>query len=112
MKQFFRLIFIAAMLLPIGLQANAQTVYSVDYKSDADVKVFVTDYKSDADLIVYKAGYKSDATGNNGIWYFVNYKSDAKRRSILSNISRMPTLSSIFPSINQMQDGAIILKSI
>jgi hypothetical protein len=27
---------------------KAQTVYSVDYKSDAKVKVFVASYKSDA----------------------------------------------------------------
>jgi hypothetical protein len=77
MKQFLRIIIIAAILLPVGLQAGAQTVYSVDYKSDADVKVFVSEYKSDADLVVYKTEYKSDATGNNGIWHFVKYKSDA-----------------------------------
>ena len=80
MKHFLRIIIIAAILLPIGLQAGAQTVYSVDYKSDADIKVFVSEYKSDADLVVYKTEYKSDATGNNGIWHFVKYKSDAKKK--------------------------------
>ena len=33
---------------------TAQTFYSVNYKSDAKVKVFVANYKSDADLLVYK----------------------------------------------------------
>ena len=57
---------------------TAQTFYSVNYKSDAKVKVFVANYKSDADLVVYKCSYKSDASGNDGLWFFTNYKSDAK----------------------------------
>ena len=44
------------------------------------MKVYVADYKSDADLVVYKCSYKSDATGNNGLWHFVNYRSDAKKK--------------------------------
>ena len=59
--------------------ASAQTVYAVNYKSDAQVKVYVAKYKSDADLVVYKCQYKSDAEGNKGLWHFVNYKSDAKK---------------------------------
>ena len=35
----------------VGL--NAQTVYSVKYESQADVKVFVVDYESQADLLVF-----------------------------------------------------------
>ena len=31
-----------------SLSLKAQTVYSTDYKSDADVKVYVAKYKSDA----------------------------------------------------------------
>ena len=38
----------------------------------------MTQYKSDADLVVYKCAYKSDAQGNKGLWYFTDYKSDAK----------------------------------
>ena len=57
-----------------------QTVYSCNYKYDADVKVYVTDYKYDADLVVYKCSYKYDATGNNGLWYFCDYKYDAKKK--------------------------------
>jgi hypothetical protein len=60
--------------------ARAQTVYSCNYKYDADVKVYVTDYKYDADLVVYKCSYKYDAQDNRGWWYFVDYKYDAKKK--------------------------------
>ena len=73
-------ILITLVLALIGVAASGQTVYSCDYKSDAQVKVFVTKYKSDADLVVYKTNYKSDADANKGIWHFVKYKSDAKKK--------------------------------
>ena len=41
--------------------SNAQTLFSVDYKSQSDINVFVVDYKSQADLLVYKVDYKSQA---------------------------------------------------
>jgi len=44
---------------------TAQTFYSVNYKSDAKVKVFVANYKSDADLVIFFADYKSDAGWRN-----------------------------------------------
>ncbi len=58
---------------------NAQQVYSCQYKSEADINVYVSDYSSDADLIVYKCDYRSEASGNEGEWYFVNYKSEADK---------------------------------
>ena len=76
MKKF---LFVLFTVLAGTFAASAQTVYSVSYKSDADVKVYVTDTKSDADLVVYKCKYKSDAQGNNGLWFFTDYKSDAKK---------------------------------
>ena len=45
--------------------AGAQTVYSCDYRSDADVKIYVADYKSDADLVIYFTNYKSEAGWRN-----------------------------------------------
>ena len=48
-------------------------MYSVDYSSQADVKVFVVDYESQADLKVYKVDYSSQAGKNDGNWYFVDY---------------------------------------
>ena len=59
-------ILIILVLALIGVAASGQTVYSCDYKSDAQVKVYVTKYKSDADLVVYKTNYKSDADANKG----------------------------------------------
>lgn len=54
--------------------AKGQTVYSVQYKSEADVKVYVAKYKSEADLVVYKCKYKSEA--DLVIW-LTEYKSEA-----------------------------------
>ena len=56
---------------------NAQTFFSVDYKSQADVNIYAVDYKSQADLAIYKVDYKSQAKGNEGLWFFVDYKSQA-----------------------------------
>ena len=68
------------------LRANklmAQKVFSVKYKSDADVKVFVVDYKSQADLVVYKSKYESNAKENKGLWFFTDYKSQADKKFFL-----------------------------
>lgn len=76
-----KILIIMIAMLGFGIAASAQTVCSVQYKSDADVKVYVTNYKSDADLVVYKCKYKSDAQGTNkGLWFFTDYKSDAKKK--------------------------------
>ena len=48
--------------------------------SQSDFKVFVVDYESQADLKVFKVDYKSQAIKNHGLWYFVNYKSDADKK--------------------------------
>ena len=68
-----RLVF--TIFLVSYFSANSQTFYSVDYKSQADVNIFVVEYKSQADLLVYKVDYKSQAKGNEGLWFFVDYKS-------------------------------------
>ena len=44
------------------------------------LKFFVVDYESQADLKVFKVDYKSQAIKNYGLWYFVNYKSDADKK--------------------------------
>ena len=62
MKKFFLFFFLTT------LYTSGQTLYSVEYKSQADVKIFVVDYKSQADLLVYKVDYKSQAKGNEGLW--------------------------------------------
>ena len=52
----------------------SQKIFSVKYKSQADLKIFVVEYKSQADLCVYKVDYKSDS---DLTIFFVDYKSQA-----------------------------------
>lgn len=72
------IITIIVALIAFGIGAKAQTVYSCQYKSEADVKVHVTKYKSEADLVVYKCKYKSEA---DIVIYFTDYKSEAGWRN-------------------------------
>lgn len=54
-------LFILFLLLGIQFSSQAQIVYSTEWKSDADAKIFVTEWKSEADLIVYKTDWKSES---------------------------------------------------
>jgi hypothetical protein len=67
------------LFLISNFSLSAQSIFSEDYKSQADVKVYVVDYKSEADLAVFKVEYKSQSKGNNGLWYFVNYRSQSEK---------------------------------
>ena len=69
---------IFAIIVLIFSDAKAQPIFSVQYKSEAKVKVFVAQYKSEADLLVFKCDYRSEANGNKGFWFFTKYKSEAK----------------------------------
>ena len=71
MKTLILLIF----LMPV--YAFSQQIFTVDYASQADVKIYVVDYPSQADLKVYKVNYASQAKGNDGLWHFVDYASQA-----------------------------------
>lgn len=53
-------------------QIKAQKIFSTPYSSQADLKVYVVKYESQADLKVFKVDFESQATGNEGLWYFVN----------------------------------------
>ena len=73
------------LLFPLALffcsiASFGQTVYSVDSKYDADVKVYVAASKYDADLLVYKCNSKYDVTDNKGLWFFTSSKYDAKKK--------------------------------
>ena len=37
------------------------------------------------DLVVYKCKYKSEAEDNKGLWFFVKYKSEAKKKLFFVN---------------------------
>jgi hypothetical protein len=76
MKKYF----VFVVLLFAVSFVKAQSVYSVDYASRADVKVFVVDYASQADLKVFKVSYQSQAGKNNGLWFFVEYESRADKK--------------------------------
>ena len=62
---------LAIILLPS--LAFSQKVFSVDYANQADLKVYVVKYEYQCDLKVYKVDYSNQATGNEGLWYFVDY---------------------------------------
>ena len=66
------------LLLFIPLVSLGQKIYSVNYSSRSDIKVYVVDYESQSDLKVYKVNSVSQARGNDGLWYFVNNKSQAE----------------------------------
>ena len=63
-----------------SLVVRGQKGFSVDYESQADVKVFVVKYESQADLKVYKVKYESQAGDNDGKWFFVKYETQADKK--------------------------------
>jgi len=80
----FNLVKMKRLLFALGciwmLGAQGQAVFTVDYASQADVKVFVVDYESQADLKVFKVPYGSQARGNEGRWFWVPYASQAQKK--------------------------------
>ena len=70
---------IIVLIFLVSKLAVAQKIFSVDYASQADIKLFVVDYESQADLCVYKVNYESQTIGNQGLWYFVDYKSQSDK---------------------------------
>ena len=55
------------LFIATTLSTSAQSVYAVDYASQADVTVYVVDYASQADLSVYWVDYESQAD-EDGLW--------------------------------------------
>lgn len=80
------IITIIVALMALGIGAKAQTVYSCQYKSEADVKVHVTKYKSEADLVVYKCKYKSEAEGNKGLWFFCEIQERGEKEVVFREL--------------------------
>ena len=52
---------LSTFIMFVSCSIYGQTVFSVDSKYDADVKIFVTSSKYDADLVVFKCSSKYDA---------------------------------------------------
>ena len=77
---YLKLILFITGVLFITPSIKAQKIYSCDSKYDADVKIFVADSKYNADLLVYKEESKYNATGNEGLWHFVESRYDADKK--------------------------------
>lgn len=75
-----KIILLFSSILILVSDTSAQTIFTVNYQSQADVKVFVVDFESRADLLVYKTKHRSEASGNEGLWHFVDYQSQAQKK--------------------------------
>lgn len=71
--------FFVLTLIPF-MNIRAQTIFSIEYSSRADIKVYVVEYESQADLLVYKVSYESQAGRNDGKWFFTQYESQASKK--------------------------------
>lgn len=72
--------YVLTLLLFAPTITNGQKIFSVDYPSQADLKVYVTKYEYQADLKVYKLEYNSRFSENNGKWYFTKYPNQAMKK--------------------------------
>lgn len=84
------------LLLSCSGLSFAQSIFSVDYESQADFSVFVVDYESQADLKVFKVSYESRARGNEGLWYFVDYASRADKKVFFVDYASQADLKVFF----------------
>ena len=53
------------LLLFIPVIGFSQNFYSVEYESQADIKIFVVDYESQCDLKIFFVKYKSQSGWKN-----------------------------------------------
>lgn len=74
-----KLILVLLSMMAMYRFLDAQPVYKVSSKYDADVKVFAANSRYDADLIVYEVKSKYDAN-KDGLWFFTNSRYDAKKK--------------------------------
>ena len=77
---YLQLILFVISFFVISATVKAQKIYSCDSRYDADVLIHVVDSRYDADLLVYKEESKYNATGNEGLWHFVESKYDADKK--------------------------------
>lgn len=73
-----KLIITAVLCLGALFSAKGQTIFTCEYRTEADVKVYVTNYKNEADLIVYKCDYRNEA---DLVIYFTHYRNEAGWRN-------------------------------
>jgi hypothetical protein len=75
------------LILFLSSKVYSQNIYSVNFKYQSDVKVFVTDNKINADLLIYKVDHKYEAKENKGSWYFCEYKYQAEKNIFFTEYS-------------------------
>ena len=91
-----KLLFTISTILLIGINCNAQKVFSVQYANQADVKVFVVDYENQADLKVYKVKYQNRAGKNDGKWFFTEYANQADKKLFFVEYQNQANLKIFF----------------
>jgi len=87
------------LLVALAPSLAGQTVFTVDYASQADVKVFVVEYESQADLKVFKVPYASQAKGNEGKWFWVPYASQAHKKVFFVDYASQADLKIFFREV-------------
>jgi len=60
--------------------APAQTMYEVQYKTQADLLLYEVRYASQADIRYYPVQYRSQANERRNHWYWTDYPAQAKYR--------------------------------
>ena len=69
------------VMLIVGCQtAQAQTMFEVQYESQADIRLYEVGYPSQADMLYYEVEYRSQVNEKKNHWYWVKYTSQAKYR--------------------------------
>ena len=104
-KLFYLILFIPSL----GL---AQNIISVEYETQADIKVYVVEYESQCDLMAFKVEYQSQANGNEGLWFFVEYESQADKKIYFVEYKRQADLKYTLLNIKVKRVGIILKRNI
>ncbi len=67
------------VLMFLTYNLKSQVLYKTDKSYSSDIKAFVVDKEYQADLLVFIVKNENQAKGNDGKWFFANYKSTAKK---------------------------------
>ena len=71
---------IMTMLFMTCNTATAQTMYEVEYASQADLLLYEVKYANQADIRYYPVQYRSQANERRNHWYWTDYPAQAKYR--------------------------------
>ena len=85
-KQILLALFITMILMAVTLFTQAQILYEVDKKYQADKVIYLTDHKWQADWIVYYTKEKWEAN-TYGIFYWSSNKWEADTKIYFTSIS-------------------------